>query len=110
MPRTEEEIVIFCTVPNRVEGEKIAKELVELRLAACVNMVEGVTSYYNWKGEVHQDPELLLVIKSLQARFPELESKIRQLHNYEAPEIIALPIVAGSEDYLEWLAMEVKSK
>jgi periplasmic divalent cation tolerance protein len=79
----------------------------ERRLAACVNIVPGVRSIYRWKGAVEEAQEWLLVIKSSQALFERLEEELRQAHSYETPEIVALPVVAGSASYLEWLSAEL---
>ena len=96
-------LVIYCTCPDQVVAERIATALVSERLAACVNIVPGITSIYRWQGSVHSDPELLLIIKSRGDVYPALEARIRALHAYEVPEIIALPIIAGNEEYLKWL-------
>jgi periplasmic divalent cation tolerance protein len=96
-------LVIYCTCPDQVVAERIATTLVNERLAACVNIVPRITSIYRWQGDVHRDPELLLVIKSRSDVYPALEARIRALHTYDVPEIIALPIQQGSGDYLAWL-------
>ena len=96
--------VVFCTVPSREEGKKIARTLVEERLAACVNIVPGLSSVYEWEGKLCEDDELLLVIKTRQERFHALESRLRELHSYDVPEILLLPVEAGSEPYLDWLS------
>ncbi len=96
-------LVIYCACPDRAVAERIALTLVEQRLAACVNIVAGVTSVYRWQGAVHRDAEWLLVIKSGSDRYPALETCIRELHPYEIPEIIGLPIQQGSGGYLAWL-------
>jgi periplasmic divalent cation tolerance protein len=96
-------LVIYCTCPDQVVAERIAKALVSDRLAACVNIVPGITSIYRWQGRVHSDPELLLIIKSRSDVYPALEARIRELHAYEVPEIIALPVRQGSSAYLNWL-------
>jgi len=85
-------------------AERIAATVVGERLAACVNIVPGLTSIYRWEGQVQRDAELLLLIKTRQAIYPLLESRIRALHPYQVPEIIALPIQAGSAAYLNWIA------
>ncbi len=99
--------VILTTVPTRQEADTIAHSLLSAQLAACVTLLP-VHSIYTWQGAIHNDPEWQLLIKSTLDRFAELEAKIRQLHSYEVPEIIALPIVAGSEPYLQWISQQVK--
>ena len=97
-------LIILCTCPDRITAERIAETVVSERLAACVNIVPGLTSIYRWEGQVQRDAELLLLIKTRQAIYPLLESRIRALHPYQVPEIIALPIQAGSAAYLNWIA------
>lgn len=97
------QIVVYITVSNPDEGEKIAKALVEKRLAACVNMLPGLRSIYHWQGTICDDREMLLIIKSSASLFEAIEKEVKALHSYKVPEIIALPIVAGSMDYLNWI-------
>jgi len=96
-------IIVLITVSSPEEGEKIAKALVEKRLAACVNIVPGLRSIYHWQGKICDDKELLLLAKTRVDVFDILEKEVKALHSYEVPEIIALPIVAGSRDYLNWI-------
>lgn len=103
-------MVVFVTVPNREIAEKIAKALIESRLAACVNIIDGLKSIYWWKGKIEEDDELLLIIKTRIEVFEELVLKIKELHPYTVPEIIGLPIIAGSKDYIDWLRNEVKRR
>ena len=100
-------LLIYCTCPDRAMAERIAEALVADRLAACVNIVPGITSIYRWQGEVQHDSELLLLIKTRGECYPALEARIRELHSYEVPEIIAVPIQRGSESYLTWLDASV---
>ncbi|MHC1636479.1 MAG: divalent-cation tolerance protein CutA [Candidatus Methanospirareceae archaeon] len=102
----EDFIVVFCTTPKG-EGEKIAKILVEERLAACVNVAE-VNSFFRWKGKMEREEEALLVIKTHKRKMEEMIKRIREVHSYELPEIIALPIIAGYDKYLEWVEEETK--
>ncbi len=88
-------------------AEDLAKRLVSSRLAACVNILPGLTSVYEWKGEVERDSELLLLAKTTEARYPALENALRQAHPYELPEIVCVPIVAGLSGYLEWIEVSV---
>lgn len=95
--------VIFCMASSEEEAKKLSTALVNEKLAACVNMVSGMRSVYRWKGEVCEAEEWLLIIKSQKAVLDRVIHRIRTLHSYEVPEIIALPIMGGSEDYLNWL-------
>ncbi|MEM2959427.1 MAG: divalent-cation tolerance protein CutA [Candidatus Jordarchaeaceae archaeon] len=104
----EEYIQVFTTTEKREHGEKIARILVEKRLAGCVQIVGPVQSTYWWKGRVETAEEWLCLIKSEKSLFNELEKAIKEVHPYETPEIIAIPIVEGSKKYLEWLKSELK--
>lgn len=99
--------VVLVTASSQAEGEAIANALVEAQLAACVTLIP-VHSIYTWQGQVMKEQEWQMVIKTKLAEFPLLEQKIRELHSYEVPEIIALPIVAGSAPYLQWISESVK--
>jgi periplasmic divalent cation tolerance protein len=101
-----DKIVVLSTCASADEAARIARALVGQRLAACVNVVPGVHSVYRWKGEVEETTEWLLLIKSRRPLFERLAEELRQVHSYDVPEIVALPIVAGSESYLEWLGQE----
>jgi len=100
-------IVVLVTAGSSAEGERLARSLVEERLAACVNRISAVQSVYRWQGEVEQSTEELLVIKTRADLFAALEKRVRELHSYSVPEVIALPIVSGSENYLRWLGQQV---
>ena len=95
-----DKIVVFSTCASPEDAERIARRLVEARLAACVNIVPGIRSIYRWQGKVEDAAEQLLVIKSSRAVFPALRAEIEKIHPYEVPEILALPVVDGSEKYL----------
>ena len=99
-------IVIFVIAGSTSEGERLAKALVETRLAACVNIVSPVKSVFRWQGKVCEEKEVLLVIKSARENLDQVVEQVKKLHTYEVPEIIALPILGGSEDYLNWLRDE----
>jgi periplasmic divalent cation tolerance protein len=101
---TNDQIVVLMTASNAGEATRIGEMLVERKLAACVQILPPMTSIYVWKGEVQRESEILLLAKSTQAKFDELEAAVRAIHSYETPEIIALPIVAGSQSYLSWLS------
>jgi len=100
-------IVVLVTVGSVAEGERLSRALVEERLAACVNRIPAVQSVYRWQGKVEQSAEELLVIKTRADLFAALEKRVRELHSYSVPEVIALPIVSGSENYLRWLGEQV---
>src|SRR5690349_6642533 len=93
-------IVVLCTVPNQEVAAELARGLVEAKLAACVNVLGPVRSFYAWEGKIQDEQELQLVIKSRGGLFRELEHWIRAKHPYQVPEILALPIEAGSQPYL----------
>ena len=101
-----EAYVVLITAP-RGKGEDIARALVEKRLAACVNVVKGVRSFYWWKGELNVDDEDLLVVKTVGRALDRLIDEVKRIHPYTVPEVIALPILKGNRDYMEWLAREV---
>ena len=103
---SSEPIVVLMTAANREEANQIAELLVSARLAACVQILPEIESVYRWQGEVKREQEILLLAKATRARFDEIESKVRAMHSYETPEIIALPITAASEPYLKWLLDE----
>ncbi len=98
--------VILCTSSSE-ESEEIARRLVEEKLSACVSIMP-VTSFYRWRGRVEKENENLLIIKTRSTRVNEVISRIKELHSYELPEIIVLPIVGGHEDYLDWLREETE--
>jgi len=95
--------VVFITTPSEEEGLRIARTLVEERLAACVNIIPRVTSVYRWEGAVQEDRESFLVVKTSQESFKALSRRVKEMHSYQVPEIIALPIECGQDDYIRWL-------
>lgn len=95
--------LVLSTVPDRDTGERIAAALVRERLAACVNILPGLTSIYYWQDAVQRDDELLLFIKTRKSCYPQLEKRLQSLHPYELPEIIAVPVEAGLTGYLQWI-------
>ncbi len=101
-------LVVLTTCPSPDVAEGIAADLVTAGLAACVNQLPGVRSTYIWKGKVETADEVLLVIKTTQERFEPLKARIAAIHPYELPELIALPVCAGTEKYLEWVRHSVK--
>jgi periplasmic divalent cation tolerance protein len=98
------ELVVFVTAPTVEEGTRISEILVAERLAACVNLIAGVRSIYAWEGKVTSDTEALLILKTTEVAYSRLESRVKELHSYSVPEIIALRIERGSQQYLGWLA------
>jgi periplasmic divalent cation tolerance protein len=104
-----DKIIVLVTCTSAREARRIARALVEKRLAACGNVIEGrVTSIYRWKGKIAAAKECLLIIKTTQKRFLAVRDAVERLHSYDVPEIVALPIVAGSSEYLRWVAECVK--
>lgn len=101
-------IVVLVTCPSTAEARRIAGALVRERLAACVNVVPGIASVFSWKGKVERAKETLLLIKTRRARFDRLRRRIKALHTYEVPEIVAVPLVAGDRNYLAWLDEETR--
>lgn len=99
--------VVLVTVGSLVEGQAIAINLIEAKLAACVNLFP-LNSIYLWEGKINQEQEYQLIIKTDLNKFDELAAKIKTLHSYEVPEIIALPIIAGSKTYLDWLGSSLQ--
>ncbi len=96
-------ILVLTTCPDEATAARIAADLVEAGLAGCVNRVPGVRSTYRWEGRLQDEPEVLLIIKTLATRYQTLEMRLKSLHPYQVPEIIAVPVVSGSSDYLSWL-------
>lgn len=104
-----EYLLVLSTVSSEAEGKVIAQKIVEERLAACVTLTSAVQSYYWWDERINHDREFILFIKTRTSLFKELEEKIKILHSYEVPEIVALPVLAGSKDYLDWVCQNTKS-
>jgi periplasmic divalent cation tolerance protein len=104
-----DKILVFSTCGSVEEARRVARGLVESRAAACVNIVPGVQSIYHWQGAVEESSEWLLVVKSSRANFERLKSELRKIHSYQVPEIVAVAIVDGAEDYLEWLERETQA-
>jgi len=107
MAAPESEVrVVLVTAPDAEEGARIGRRLVEERLAACVNVVPGLRSLYLWEGRVEDDAEVLLVVKTRAERLDALALRVRDLHPYDVPEVVALPVVGGSAEYLAWVREE----
>ena len=101
-------VVVLTALAAPPDAERIARALVEERLAACVNVVPGVVSIYRWKGVVEKENELLLVIKTIGEKVEQLKARLLQLHPYELPEVVVIPIGGGHKAYLEWIAEQVQ--
>lgn len=102
------EIIVLTTTDSQELAEKIAAALVEAGAAACVNILPGIRSIYRWEGRLCKEQEHLLLIKSSAAKFEDIRNRIRKMHTYQVPEVLALPVAAGDADYLEWLRASVK--
>ncbi|HPB73682.1 MAG TPA: divalent-cation tolerance protein CutA [Chromatiaceae bacterium] len=96
-------ILVFCSAPDLETADRLGTRLVEEDLAACVNLLPGIRSIYRWQGKLVRDAEVLLLIKTREVLFPTLAARLRELHPYDLPEIIACPISQGLPDYLEWV-------
>jgi periplasmic divalent cation tolerance protein len=103
-------VVVLVTASGADEAERLAEVLVAEHLAACVNVVPGVRSIYRWQGEVERATEWLLVIKTVQPAMPAVIERVRSLHSYTVPEVLALPVSAGSDAYLAWLDGQVRPR
>jgi periplasmic divalent cation tolerance protein len=99
----DEALLVLTNLPDREAGVKLARELIERRLAACVNVLPECTSIYRWRGEIETAQEVTLLIKSRPALYDALEAAVNELHPYEVPEIIAVPVVRGLAEYLAWV-------
>ena len=101
-------LVVLVTAPSAEQAAALARALVEARLAACGNVVPGLRSIYRWEGQVRDEPEALLVLKTTRDRLEALRERVLALHPYDVPEVLALPVEAGSAAYLAWLAAETR--
>jgi periplasmic divalent cation tolerance protein len=99
-------LLCYCTCPNAETAQELAQHLVGESLAACVNLLPKVTSVYRWEGKVTTDSEVLLLIKTTESRFPALKARLLELHPYEVPELIGVPVALGHEAYLDWVRNE----
>jgi periplasmic divalent cation tolerance protein len=100
--------IVFVTAGNPDEASAIGRRLVEERMAACVNIVPRIRSIYRWKGEIHDEEEYLLIMKTRSSLVPALERRVKELHSYEVPEIIAIPIKEGLAEYIHWVLGNTK--
>jgi periplasmic divalent cation tolerance protein len=103
-----EALVVYITAPNEEEAAKIAQALVEARLAGCVSIIKDIRSIYSWQGKIEDERELLMIVKTRPELFSSLKTRVKELHSYTVPEIIAMPVIDGSEEYLAWLRETTK--
>jgi periplasmic divalent cation tolerance protein len=103
-----DKIVVLSTCASEEEAETLARSVVEQRLAACVNVIPRIRSYYRWKGALESSEEWLLLIKSSRDRFSELMAALEKAHSYEIPEVLALPVVDGAANYLNWIEVNLR--
>ena len=103
-----EKILVFSRCPSHDEALRVARALVEKRLAACVTVIPGAVSIYRWQGEIEQSSEQVLLIKTRRDLFASLKDELTAIHSYEVPEIIALPVVEGARSYIDWIDKELK--
>lgn len=108
MTEKVEHLLVLTTCPGTITAKQIAQDLVANDVAACVNIIPGLTSYYKWSHKVESDVELLLLVKTTSELFPAVQKRIKSLHPYELPEIIAVPIKDGLEEYLRWIEDSTK--
>ncbi len=107
LERSSDLALVLSTVPDTAVAERIARQLVEERLIACANLVPGLTSVYRWEGAVNAEPEVLLLMKTPRAALERLARRLPELHPYQVPELIVLPVEAGLDAYCSWVAAEV---
>jgi periplasmic divalent cation tolerance protein len=103
-------IVVFSTCGSAEEAERLARELLEAQLAACVNVIPQIQSFYHWQGKIEHSSEWLLVVKTSRELFDALRVKLESAHSYELPEVLAVPVIDGSPTYLAWLEAELKTE
>jgi periplasmic divalent cation tolerance protein len=106
---TKEHIVVFVTAKDNAEARVIAQGLLQEKLIACANIVDGVQSLFWWQGKIDEGREVLVILKTRRDLFDRVASKVKELHSYDTPEIIALPIVQGNSNYLDWINSSVSS-
>ena len=102
-----EKIVVFSTCGSEQDAMKVARALVEAKVAACVNILPNIRSVYRWKDAIEEESEWMLMIKSSRSLFAQLQAELRKVHSYEVPEVLAIPVVDGSAEYLSWLDREL---
>lgn len=107
--KASDSIIVFMTAPNMDEASRIAELVVQNKLAACVQILPEMQSVYRWQDQIERQTEILIIAKTVNSKFTELETQVRAMHSYETPEIVAAPITRGSTPYLEWLSASVVS-
>src|SRR5438128_2286846 len=105
-----EKIVVLSNCGSEEEARRVARALVEARVAVCVNILPGIQSIYRWQGAIQEDSEWMLVIKSTRSMFDRLSVELRKAHSYQVPEVLAIPVIAGNQDYLDWMDREMIEK
>jgi periplasmic divalent cation tolerance protein len=105
-----EKILVLSNCGSEEEARRVARALVEARVAACVNIVPGIQSVYHWQGAIQEDSEWMLVIKSTRPMFESLAAELRKIHSYQVPEVLAIPVIAGDQNYLDWMDREISGK
>lgn len=105
-----EKIVVLSNCGSEEEARRVARALVEARVAACVNILPGIQTIYRWQGAIQEDSEWMLVIKSTRSMFDRLSVELRKAHSYQVPEVLAIPVIAGDQDYLDWMDREMIEK
>lgn len=101
---------VYMTAGSKDEARIIGKELVASRLAAAVNILDNINSFYRWNGEIHDDTEVVLIAKTTEDRIPELIEKVKSMHNYDCPCIVSLPVLGGHQPYLDWIVEGVRNQ
>ena len=96
-------LIVLMTAPNREEAEKIVHALLDEKLIACANIIDPVSSFFWWQGKIESEKEVLVIMKTHERLFEKLQKRVTTLHSYDVPEILALPVVAGSQSYLDWM-------
>jgi periplasmic divalent cation tolerance protein len=110
MSDTQNAIVVFITAPTTEEATRLADVIIENRLAACVQILPEMQSVYHWAGNIERQKEILLIVKTIASKFDALEKAVREIHSYETPEIVAVPMTAGSSGYIRWILENVGDK
>ena len=98
--------LVYMTAGNMEEARKIGKEIVSQRLAACVNIIDNMNSFYWWEGELQDDKEVIIIAKTREELVPELTQKVKSLHSYDCPCVVSIPLIDGNPDFLKWIADE----
>jgi len=104
-----DKVIVYTTCGNATEAEALARDLIDNRLAACVNVIPGLLSYYRWQGKIENDAELMMMIKTSRHLLGEVHATLDRMHSYELPEMIVVPILDGSTSYLDWMDQELRA-